>query len=155
MRSKKLRGALMGCLGIFAFLGGPVPAHATCQSTFEGSVKVAFVSPVSDYTIDAIAPPAKGTFGFAIPVPPGCSWEGKKFTLTYPDMNPKSLVVTEVYTTDLDVYFFLANNTWTGEYTADGPEKDVEIHDTVRKAYVMISFTTPTAHDVPFTFTVT
>ena len=148
MRAFRVRNLLLtlvvlaGVPGVFPALAadcGP-PAPASCS----GTVMYPWVSPSGGEVINTAA--GNGTFGYAIVPADPRSWAGKRFALSYPSD-----------TADLDVYFYTADPAWdfsAGVHEAPGQAESGQIPANAQRAFVMISYTTPTESAIPFTFTV-
>jgi hypothetical protein len=123
-------------------------ADSTCAAPgCAGTVAHAWIAPGSAEVLNSVA--GNGTFGYSLDPGSVAAWQGKTFRLSSANTSA-----------DLDVYFYIPSNAsdpWdftTGVREGPGRPEHGSVPAGAQHALVMISYTTPTEADVPFTFTV-
>lgn len=112
-----------------------------------GTVAYPWITPGGGEVLNS-ALGANGTFGFTIDPGSVAAWRDRSFRLVPSD--PAA---------DLDVYFYIpATNRWdfeAGVHEGPGKPEQGAIPEGTQRAFVALSYTTPSASPVPFTYTVT
>ncbi len=161
LANNPLKRAVLACVVATCALAALSPASAS-EAKVSGTVKLAWFGP-SGEDVNTAAD-QQGLLGWSFTVP--AAWHGKHFDLTYPGAQQVLLEQYgfKLYAVDLDVYFYNAEGWPQGDGSVrnwdnttgvnPGPESK-NIPAGTDSAFVTISVTSPSAHDVSFEFVVT